>query len=77
MIKFKPVWVVAFSVAMFLITVLILVLFGYEISRDSDFEVSCKEQGGVYFISKSNEEYCANSDFIFNPESVDNGDSGP
>ena len=74
MIKFKPVWVIVFAVFMFLLTVLMLVLFGYEISRDSPFEIACKEAGGVYFVSKSNEEYCAKSDFVFNPGTVDKTD---
>lgn len=69
--KFKPVTVILISTIMFVSTVIILALFGYEISRDTQFEIDCKEAGGVYFVSKSNEEYCANSDFVFNPHAVD------
>lgn len=77
MVKLKPVGAILLAAGIFLVTIAILVLFGYEIRRDSDFEKSCAEAGGVYFVSKSNEEYCANSDFVFNPEGVDNEGSGP
>lgn len=61
------IWSILVSTVFFVLTVIILAFFGYEVRRDTQFEIDCQAAGGVYFVSKSNEEYCANSDFVFNP----------
>ena len=73
----RLVWTILISSAFFVATVALLTFFGYEVSRDSQFKTDCKDAGGVYFLSKHNEEYCATSEFLFNPTGVDKQKPNP
>lgn len=64
---FKALLIGAAAAVLFAITATVLTFLGYEIDRDSPFEVACKEANGQYFRAKGNEEFCIDKDIFFDP----------
>lgn len=67
MTPFKVFSAIAAAMVVFVLTVIVLTVFGYEIQRDTPFEIRCEEAGGIYFLSKGNSEFCVKKDIFFEP----------